>query len=64
MPASEYLHVTRRSCQGKPWQAVVCGEYLGTFATEGEAAQAAADKLGQPQKTLLKKPAANICEAT
>ena len=43
---------TRR--QGKPWQAIVHGEYLGKFATEEEAAQAAADKLGQPKKTLLR----------
>ena len=54
MPASKYLHVTRRWHQGKPWQAVVCGEYVGTFATAEEAAQAAADKLGQPKKTLLR----------
>ena len=53
MPASKYLHVTRRWRQGKPWQAVVCGEYLGTFATAEEAAQAAADKLGQPKKAFL-----------
>ena len=33
---------------------LVCGEYLGTFATDEEAAQAAADKLGQPKKTLLR----------
>ena len=32
---------------------MVCGEYLGTFATEEEAAQAAADKLGRPKRTLL-----------
>ena len=64
MPASKYLHVTKRRRQGKPWQAMVCGEYMGTFATEEEAAQAAADKLGQPKKTLLKKPAAETCEAT
>ena len=54
MPASKYLHVTMRPRQGKPWQAMVCGEYLGTFATAEEAAQAAADKLGQPKKTLLR----------
>ena len=52
MPASKYRHVTMRPRQGKPWQAMVCGEYLGTFATDEEAAQAAADKLGQPKKTL------------
>ena len=58
MPASKYRHVTRRLekpwRRDKQWQAVVCGEYLGTFATAKEAAQAAADKLGQPKKTLLR----------
>ena len=56
-PASKYRHVTRRRFateQAKPWQAMVCHEYLGTFANEEEAAQAAADKLGQPKKTLLR----------
>ena len=64
MPASKYLHVTMRHRQGKPWQAMVCGKYLGTFATEEEAAQAAADKLRQPKKTLLKKTCRKTCEAT
>ena len=54
MPASKYHHVTRRLRPDKPWQAMVCREYLGTFATEEEAAQAAADKLRQPKKTLLR----------
>ena len=54
MPTTKYLHVTWRSRQGKPWQAMVCGEYLGTFATEDEAAQAASDKLGRPKRTLLR----------
>ena len=54
MPASKYHHVTRRWRPDKPWQAMVCREYLGTFATEEEAAQAAADKLSQPKKTLLR----------
>ena len=66
-PASKYRHVTRRRFateQAKPWQAMVCREYLGTFATEEEAAQAAADKLGQPKKTLIKKTAVETCEAT
>ena len=60
MPASKYLHVTMRPRQGNPWQAMVCGEYLGTFATEEEAAQAAADKLRQPKKTLLKNLQQNL----
>ena len=53
LPASKYLHVARRR-QGKAWQAMVCGKYLGTFATMEEAAQKAADELGQPKKTLLR----------
>ena len=53
MGASKYRCVTRRSRQAKPWQAMVGGEYLGCYATEAEAAKAAADKLGQPKKTLL-----------
>ena len=67
MPVSKYRHVTLRSGptkRTKPWQAVIGRDYLGCFATEEEAAQAAADKLGQPKKTLLKKPAAETCEAT
>ena len=54
MPASKYHHVTRRRRPDKPWQAMVRREYLGTFATEEKAAQAAADKLSQPKKTLLR----------
>ena len=55
MPASKYRHVTRRHfCSRDKWQAMVRGEYLGTFATQEKAAQAAADKLGQPKKTLLR----------
>ena len=53
-PASKYHHVTRRRRPDKPWQAMVRREYLGTFATEEKAAQAAADKLSQPKKTLLR----------
>ena len=67
---SKYLYVTMRCglvvrstsksggvrARTPSWQAVVCGEYLGNFPTEEEAAQAAADKLGQPKKSLLRPP--------
>ena len=64
MPASKYLHVTWRSRLGKPWQAMVCGEYLGTFATEEEASQAEDDKLGRPKRTLLRSRSSSATPKT
>ena len=53
---SEYRHVTLRPRRQKPWRAMVDEKYLGSFATAEEAAQAAADKLGQPKEALLRHP--------
>ena len=54
MPRSKYKYVTWRSRAGKPWQALVQGKYLGSFAKEEEAVEAVAKKLRQPKASLLR----------
>ena len=56
MPRSKYKYIAWRSHanqDGKPWQAVVQGKYLGCFTKEEEAAEAVAKKLRQPKASLL-----------
>ena len=56
MPGSRYNYVTKRDRLHKPWQALVGGEYLGSFAKEEQAAAVVAKKLGQPKASLLHMP--------
>ena len=57
MPESRYKYVAKRARNDKPWQAIARGQYVGAFADEEQAAEAVAEKLGQPKASFLRTPA-------